>query len=771
MGPSATRDCVYAAPMSPLPRLPGSRYSQACRSPRWAPSIGLSIWMASLAMACSTDPEPTAAATAARYQIEDATLDPTAVPFPNDLFLRDGHLEVDAAFLGEEADAVQAAALVEGLGATNGFSVASVVFFPVDGAIDPDSLSLDGAGALFDLQSGERLPVSLQHNATRSLIAMMLPHGRVLRPGGRYAAVLSRVVAGADGRPLARARTFEVLASAEEGNDIAVMGSHAEAARTAIAEAADVAARGGLDGDEIVAATTFTVGEPTTLLQGLVDRANRAPVPSITEGSLAAVAGREDLDGYLGVPAAHEAGVGIAADVARSVAGATRAVAHDAIVAVVRGTFEAPSYLYEEVGEPDRFRIGADGLPEEKRREEIPFLCALPICDGVVSSCADHHELPIVMFQHGTGISRADVLAVADAFAHEGLATCGIDLPFHGSRLSAVDRISQMTGAPVPDGIGDTTEGDPLFRFYNLSGSDHVDAFDMRAWRDAMRQAALDGLAFARLLRDGDLSGVGRAAGIDALTIRPGPIAFVGESLGSMVGTLIGALDPQIGAMVLSVSGGGLLTHLAPSSPGFGDLFVQTVTRSFGVRPSEVDVLARPAAWHPLVQMLQTMIEPGDPLAFIQRAAADKHLLLTAVHGDQIMPNQAAEAFVIAAATEFLDYSMATPGFRFGVTPTAVTAPASANLNGRTMVAVQFEPASHGVITRPHGQRTIRPDYPPLERLPEPLEILNPTGTLQAAAAHFLVTYYGIDELDGPARGDPVVVDPITAPLPIPSSP
>ena len=39
---------------------------------------------------------------------------------------------------------------------------------------------------------------------------------------------------------------------------------------------------------------------------------------------------------------------------------------------------------------------------------------------------------PVLIFEHGIGRSRADMLAVADSFADSGFVVVAIDLPLHG---------------------------------------------------------------------------------------------------------------------------------------------------------------------------------------------------------------------------------------------------------------------------------------------------------------------------------------------------
>ena len=53
----------------------------------------------------------------------------------------------------------------------------------------------------------------------------------------------------------------------------------------------------------------------------------------------------------------------------------------------------------------------------------------------------------------------------------------------------------------------------------------------------------------------------------------------------------------------------------------------------------------------------------------------------------------------------------------------------------------ELDPASHGMLTRGHGERKFRIGFPPFDGLPEPEEFDNPIVQLQGYLAQFAVSY------------------------------
>src|SRR5262249_48984078 len=168
---------------------------------------------------------------------------------------------------------------------------------------------------------------------------------------------------------------------------------------------------------------------------------------------------------------------------------------HDQVGLVLEGTYSSPNYLSNPPGSLGLF----DGTV--KSMEDIPFMLVLP----------KQATQKVLMFQHGIDSDRSAMLLVANDYAAHGYATFGIDELWHGSRQpGAVDQKNNLSGAPVPDGIGDPA-GLAVANFFDFTGDNMqgIAALDPRIMRDNFRQAAADLMQAVRLVRSGDWSEAG----------------------------------------------------------------------------------------------------------------------------------------------------------------------------------------------------------------------------------------------------------------------
>jgi hypothetical protein len=131
---------------------------------------------------------------------------------------------------------------------------------------------------------------------------------------------------------------------------------------------------------------------------------------------------------------------------------------------------------------------------------------------------------------------------------------------------------------------------------------------DVGAVRDQFRQATLDTVQLVKVLRSSpDLSALaynGVTPKIDTTRI-----AYVGMSLGGIQGASAAALEPTVHSWTLNVGGGGLLLELAAHGPIVGTLLSEAAGFNYGFLETALD-------WsHPMVNLVQTIVEPGDPLS------------------------------------------------------------------------------------------------------------------------------------------------------------
>ncbi|MEO6689618.1 MAG: Ig-like domain-containing protein [Dokdonella sp.] len=273
-------------------------------------------------------------------------------------------------------------------------------------------------------------------------------------------------------------------------------------------------------------------------------------------------------------------------------------------------------------------------LPVKTSTQTVPLVMTLP--NAASGKTKPAGGWPLVIFQHGITRNRTDMFAIAGTLAAQGFAVVAIDLPLHGLTSSAnpfyignspfaalgahertfdLDFANNTTGAAGPDGTIDS------------SGSYFINLTSLLTSRDNLRQGVADLLQLSH-------------AASSLPSVDGTHVSFVGQSLGSIVGTMFLAFDPVVKTGVLNVPGGGI-ARLLDASPAFGPR-IHAGLAAAGLVPNTPNYDAYFVA-------TQTVIDSGDPinLAF---ATTGKHLLLQEVVGggtvlpDQVIPNRVAGA-------------------------------------------------------------------------------------------------------------------------------
>ena len=274
----------------------------------------------------------------------------------------------------------------------------------------------------------------------------------------------------------------------------------------------------------------------------------------------------------------------------------------------------------------------------------------VPACTGplaVFGKCA-----PLMVFRHGLGRGRADMLSVANTNAEAGMVTVAIDAAKHGDRAFCT---SGTTGAAsgcvggaactttLPPGAqGDAnppgtcgvagffktpvspsctgacaaaaTDGIPA-----VSGNFLVSANFFRT-RDTMRQDLIDESQLIRVLAfpppGAPPTGhtvfdhmVARGVVIDPFTIY-----FSGQSLGSIQGTMDVATNPKISKAVFNV-GGGTISDIFTNSPAFASA-TDKLLAGLGIQRGT-------AAFLQFLVVAKTVLDPADPINFAGHLTAN----------------------------------------------------------------------------------------------------------------------------------------------------
>jgi dienelactone hydrolase len=637
-----------------------------------------------------------------------AAVDVRAVPWPSDALLgADGHLVVGYPLPFDAANTENLMQLAATLSEQDGFGVTSSIFFPVDAGGKNATVVVDtGASAtVVDLADPTRTwSYPLLWRAETNQLVALAPVGAALREQHTYGCFVTGGVHDGAGHPLRPAAAM----------------SDAIAGRGVFGQKASYLALAALLAQQKVkplAATAFTTRSLTSWTKKVLsDLAAAPPRAHVTRTFSTA----QDLTDLFGGPVTTT----------RPGRPPSGGVIHDAVALVVEGTFDVPHYLSATPGTLGLF----DAAETVKATDHVPFLIALP-------KRASYAGTPVIVFQHGIDNDRSAVLVVANDFAARGYAVLGIDELFHGSRRpGAVDLVNNLSGAAIPDGIGDPASFGAVQYFFDFNGDPASGSppLDPRYMRDNFRQATVDLMQLVRFAKQGDVSEIAAAdPSLAALTLDGSRLVYTGESFGSILGSQLMALDPLAGAAVLDVGGGGLMPDLISHSPSFASLLEPFVSGAYDVAVDLQNPDTAPTHGQMSLELLQTVIEPGDGLALAPEGDPAKQILFLDDFSDEVVPNQAEEA--LASAWNASQMALAHGSHAAStVTFPQVAAPYSA---APLRAIVILDPATHAMYTAQQGMRSWVPGFPPFMKQQPPIMITNPVETAHALALSFIDSY------------------------------
>ena len=340
-----------------------------------------------------------------------------------------------------------------------------------------------------------------------------------------------------------------------------------------------------------------------------------------------------------------------------------------------RAAAAPPAPLTDPANERNLTRFNP--LPELRASKQIPLLVIMPNGPAPGNANAGVKPTagwPVIIFEHGITRDRSDAFALAQAFAAQGWVIASVDLPLHGITSTTnplyqatneqtfnLDLIVNTSGASGPDGVIDPT------------GTHFINLPYPLASRDNLRQGVVNLLALTRALPALDLDG-------DAVgDIDPARIAFVGQSLGSIVGISFGAALPtpamipapsasplRVPTMVFSVPGGGVAALLR-DSPTFGPR-INSGLQAQGLLPGTT-------LYAQYFRDVQNIVDAGDPLNFVRVAATQRSIYFQQMVGgggttpalpDQVIPNSATQRLIAAITNNGLagglPFPRAVPG-------------------------------------------------------------------------------------------------------------
>lgn len=709
--------------------------------------------------ACSSEAPPTAGPVARFELFPGKVPDFFAVPWPSDAYLKDGRIldplpGFDALVTGN------AESIEHELAKLDGFSRITHAFFLVDDPQAPKDELGQSAGATIDrttlphdedaciADTSSVFLVDLEATGPASarvrcrsavqddrpwgsdkhpVVAVGPARGIVLREGHKYAAVLTSRVRDANGHAVAPSAAFSALRNASSDPTATMY-------RNALATAEQLLAPALAGGAKIVGIAPYTTHTRVRELFQLRETLESEPIPTLSFDGLAMAPMRAARFAKL-VGGALPAGFTASLDDWLGVVDPKNKLpdgsddpdnqlpvrAHDRVAAWGTAVFEASSYLQDKPGgyaEPDHATFARDPSGTIVRSTTRPTQ-KIWVSIVVPDAPMPNDGYPLIIVQHGMGASREYLVQNANIFASRGWMVVAIDSITYGPRSPQpelqTDLHSDYEAAPGaryagPDGISDAVDGarsgatDLFGNFTNLG-----------AFRDQLRQAAIDTAQLVRVLRsDPDLSPL--QTGATKPRIDPARVAYVGESLGSVEGEMAAAVVPDVSHWVFSVGGGGFIMEAATHGPGIGSLLNAGAGLLFHFLRDHL------TEFHPIVNLVQTAIEPADPLlyaehlildprAVAQKPAASRNVLLIEALYDELLANEAGEAFARAAGLVLAEpnvgsnagmIDLKTPISGYGRVPLKSVGPnASGTIHdvpkvGITGVVVQAGPCDHG---------------------------------------------------------------------------
>lgn len=649
--------------------------------------LGLLLVPMFLMYACGSDTSTQVQDSINTAPVEKALFNPgdSIIPFPSDLlFGTDGTLNIPVVDDTDYSD--PQVALNASWGFSTGAPISTTFSSAIDNAtIDGDSvrvyevtLSSKPGGAAVAISGDQRLGYGVDYVAsvsgeTKLVILPLQP----LKYDSSYIVVLTNGLQNTAGKSYAGDLVYNLLKQDQplvdgDGNSTAgVVPDPADAAQlemlrqaTNYNESTVTTFDGVLSTDEIILSWTFTttaagpvLTEARTLAQSAtaVSRVN-STATTASPGTAANIhVGTLQVPYYLAAPS-----------------GGNPTAALSGFWKDTDGSFLTPG----------------SKIPVKTSDQTIPLLVSIPV------SAKPAGGWPVVIFQHGITGSRQNMLGAADALAAAGMAVVAIDLPLHG--LTTADSLRLATTAFDSnaqerqfdmDLVNNTTSQAGADGTVDESGTHFINLRNLVVTRDNVNQSVADLFALTKALATMDYDGNATNTDFDISRIY-----FMGHSLGGIVGTVFLGMEPTVQDAVLAMPGASL-AKLLDGSASFGPVIAAGLAASGVVKGT--------ADYEAFLGAAQTVIDPADPINYVDRVRSGRGVLLFEVIGDLVIPNTVPDANTPANTT---------PGLLAGTAPFATFAGLTqynASASGSNLAAwVRFSTdndgnAHHGSVLTP----------------------------------------------------------------------
>lgn len=548
------------------------------------------------------------------------------VPFPNEALMdEDGTVG-----LPEPGEADPTHELIASLNERMGFSASAPGWISIDGDVDEDTVG-HNAVVLAEEQGADTEPmgeddfdVTYSEDWERVMFEPTSPWATEQQHVG----VVTRDIIGANGRPVQPTAPFVFLSSpdplVDDGEStVAALDDETamelEEARQDFALLFQLApAILGTDREDIATAWVFTPEEPKDALEDYRDAV-------LDEWD-----GREDVAAMRACEVDEQ--LDCADDPHLLEPGDTMEHPNDPEVTVAMENVSAVYTGGELLSVPVDIETGEAG--EEGQRVGVSVY--LPEEDQGENACDGPYDVAIA--QHGLGQDRhhSGVAMANELAAYPGcVATVAMDFPLHGGRVM---------GAETPNVHPPATP--------ESSGQGFLTA-DFLASKAHFVQTIMDLIVLSETIQaDIEVENGDSVGGLDLLFADledvDGPlftdaIAYVGMSLGGVVGVPFAALDSAVESVALNGTGGRFSWLLEGDDEGVSELGAPILEaladdeEGPGIEPGDREFFEA-------MLFVQWLADRIDPFVFGQQAADDRDVLLQMVEDDRVIVNRATES-------------------------------------------------------------------------------------------------------------------------------
>ena len=380
-----------------------------------------------------------------------------------------------------------------------------------------------------------------------------------LEPNTTYAVILGGGIRDAAGNTVSADADFSAVMAGSAPSD-PVLANAWQAYAPLRSYLADDTQMLGINPADVVGASVFTTMDPTAPVEKLREAAQATTPPALSDLTLCDASATSPCDGKSCISANGD-------------------------FVQLHGTYEAPIWQagarpYLEAGGGLAFNAGS-GLPAEQGTETMCVSITIPT--GQMPA----EGWPTLMYAHGTG---GDFLSHVRSGVAENVSA--IDLDGEMVRFATV----AIDGVQHGQRRGDSTL-DPEVLFYNFANP--------QAARGNVYQGIADYFYLTRLVQSINIAGDASPTG-NSIVFDPAQLYFFGHSQGATVGVPFAAEEPALRGAVFSGSGGSLVLSLLNKS---NPVDIASATQ-FLLNDGEVNDT------HPVLALLQTWIDPVDPLNF-----------------------------------------------------------------------------------------------------------------------------------------------------------